>query len=212
MPAPVQPTNPPASHGKNGVLMVSTTAAGPVTAVALITEWSIDRTSDKVETTALGDNNKTYVKGLDDVKGTFSGQWDSTDDTLFEAAESPNGVLIELYPDVANAFCLKGPAWLDVSIKGGVSAAVTIDGNFSANGSWTRVASGVLPVIVATGATAGLPGSFTPAGATPPANLAAMTGIVATPATVWTTGQHVEMGDGADCYWNGTAWVAGIKT
>jgi hypothetical protein len=145
MPAPVQPTNPPGVHGKMGVLCVSTTAAGPVVPVALITEYSVDRTSDKVETTALGSTNKTYVKGLDDVKITFSGIWDSTDDTLFEAAESAEGVLMEIYPDVTNAFCLKGPAWLDVSIKGGVSAAVTIDGNASANGAWTRVASGVPP-------------------------------------------------------------------
>lgn len=61
----------------------------------------------------------------------------------------------------------------------------------------------------ATGATAGSPGSFTPAGAAPPANLAAMTGIVATPATAWTTGQHVVLGDASHCHWDGAAWVAG---
>jgi hypothetical protein len=64
--------------------------------------------------------------------------------------------------------------------------------------------------IVATGATAGLPGTFTPAGATPPYALTNMTGIVASPATNWTVGQHVEMGNGLDCNWNGTTWVAGV--
>jgi hypothetical protein len=146
MPAPVQPTNPPGIHGKNGVLCVSVDGVAPPVPVALITEYSIDRTSDKVETTALGSKNKTYVKGLDDVKLTFSGVWDSTDDTLFEAAESPTGCIIAIYPDVGNAFCLSGPAWLDVSIKGGVSAAVTIDGNASANGEWVRTPSGAPPV------------------------------------------------------------------
>ena len=138
MVAPTQPTNPPATHGKGGVLCVSTTKTGTPAPIVLITEWSLDRTSDKVETTALGDANKTYVKGLDDVKGTFAGQWAAHDDTLFEASESPDGVQIELWPSVDSTVCFKGPAWLDVSIKGGVSAAVTLDGNFSANGSWTR--------------------------------------------------------------------------
>jgi len=144
MPAPTQPVNPPAVHGKGGVLCVSTTRAGTVAPVALITEWSLDRTSDKVETTALGDTTKTYVKGLDNAQGTFTGQFDSTDDTLFEAAESGDGCQIEIWPDGASEACFKGPAWLDVSIKGGVSAAVTIDGNFSANGSWTRTPWGAV--------------------------------------------------------------------
>jgi hypothetical protein len=66
------------------------------------------------------------------------------------------------------------------------------------------------PVVPATGADAGAPGSFTPAGATVPANLAAMTGIVANPATAWTTGQHVVLGDASQAHWNATAWVAGV--
>ncbi|MEU9044103.1 hypothetical protein AB0D63_20850 [Kitasatospora sp. NPDC048343] len=61
----------------------------------------------------------------------------------------------------------------------------------------------------ATGATAGTPGGFTPTGAITPANLAAMSGVVANPATAWTTGKHVLLGDASKAYWNGTAWAAG---
>lgn len=65
--------------------------------------------------------------------------------------------------------------------------------------------------IPATGATAGTPGSFSPAGATPPADLTALTGggITATPTTAWTTGQYVALGDSSHAYWNGTAWTTG---
>lgn len=63
--------------------------------------------------------------------------------------------------------------------------------------------------IAATGATAGSPGSFTPAGAAAPADLAGMAGIVATPATAWTSGQHVVLGDASQTNWNGTTWVTG---
>lgn len=69
-----------------------------------------------------------------------------------------------------------------------------------ANGGWG---------VPATGATAGTPGTFTPAGAITPGNLASMAGIVATPATPWTVGQRVITADAAECYWSGSAWVAG---
>jgi hypothetical protein len=65
--------------------------------------------------------------------------------------------------------------------------------------------------IVATGATAGTPGSFTPTGSTAPADLATLqsSGIVASPTTAWTTGQYVTLGDASSAHWDGTAWVSG---
>lgn len=67
-------------------------------------------------------------------------------------------------------------------------------------------------VFAATGAAAGAPGSFTPAGATPPANLSALQAgsVTASPGTNWTSGQHVKLGDETSANWNGSAWVAGI--
>lgn len=63
--------------------------------------------------------------------------------------------------------------------------------------------------VVATGATAGSPGFYTPSGANPPANLAALTGITATPATAWATGQWVNTADLLANHWTGSAWAAG---
>jgi hypothetical protein len=68
---------------------------------------------------------------------------------------------------------------------------------------------GWTPPPVATGATAGSPGTWTPAGSTVPGDLAAMSGVTASPTTAWTTGQHMVLGDGSHCAWNATAWVAG---
>jgi hypothetical protein len=62
---------------------------------------------------------------------------------------------------------------------------------------------------VATGATAGTPGSFTPDGSVVPANLAAMASVIATPTSAWTTGQHVVLGDASKTYWDGDSWNAG---
>jgi len=65
------------------------------------------------------------------------------------------------------------------------------------------------PPVPATGATAGAPGSFAPAGCYVPANLAAMAGLTAIPATAWPTGDYVQPADGTDAHWSGTAWAAG---
>lgn len=66
--------------------------------------------------------------------------------------------------------------------------------------------------VAATGASAGTPGSWTPAGATAPADLITLqtSGATASPTTAWTTGQSVKLGDGNDAYWSGSSWVAGI--
>ena len=65
------------------------------------------------------------------------------------------------------------------------------------------------PPPAATGATAGTPGTWTPAGSTPPADLAAAGAVTASPATAWLTGEHVVLGDASSAYWDGAAWVPG---
>lgn len=67
--------------------------------------------------------------------------------------------------------------------------------------------------VAATGATAGTPGSFTPAGAVVPADLAALQSasppVVASPATAWAAGESVNLGAGS-AHWDGAAYVAGL--
>jgi hypothetical protein len=63
--------------------------------------------------------------------------------------------------------------------------------------------------VAATGATAGQPGYYSPSGASVPANLAALTGVTATPATAWATGTYVLTADLLGAHWSGSAWVAG---
>jgi hypothetical protein len=63
----------------------------------------------------------------------------------------------------------------------------------------------------ATGATAGIPATITPVDSYPPETLALLqaTPLTATPATAWTTGQYLLLGNGTKAYWNGTSWVTG---
>ena len=68
----------------------------------------------------------------------------------------------------------------------------------------------------ATGATAGIPGTWTPAGSRAPLSLADVVNgnptVVANPLTPWTTGQYVQTrtaGAAGRVTWSGTNWVGG---
>jgi len=207
MPAPAAPVNNPGTHGKEGIIAMKMLAGDPYVAIGNVSEWVLNMAKDKVETTALGDANKRYVMGLKDLSGTFTAFGDRLTDVLFDASDTELGCYLAFYPYGAlSNQGWEGPAHLDASVKGGVTSAVVIDCQFVANGAWTRSS-----MVVATGANGvSSPGSFTPAGAMAPANLAGMTGVAANPATAWPVGTYVRLGDGSTAHWNGTAWVAGV--
>ena len=64
--------------------------------------------------------------------------------------------------------------------------------------------------VPATGATAGSPGTYTPANSYGPEDLAGLATVTASPATAWTTGQFITLRDGSTAHWDGAAWVAGV--
>lgn len=72
--------------------------------------------------------------------------------------------------------------------------------------------------VPSTGATAGIPGVWTPAGSHAPASVAALIAaspvpVTATPATAWTAGQYVQTrtsGAAGRATWTGAAWVGGV--
>lgn len=125
-------------HGRGGLVYLSTSGTGNATSFANLNAWTLNYNTDKAEVTAFGDANKTYVQGLPDVQGTFTGFW--TDDgaaNLFTAVASTDGVKLYLYPNSsAITKYAYGPAWIDCSVSTPVSGAVTISASFAANGSW----------------------------------------------------------------------------
>lgn len=125
--------------GSKGRIYGSVVGTGTAVPFISLSKWSLDMATDKYENTSFGDANKTYVQGLRDIKGSISGFWDSADDSLFDAAESADGMKMYLYPstDAATVY-FYGPAWLDASIDVPVSGNITISGNFVANGAWSR--------------------------------------------------------------------------
>jgi hypothetical protein len=126
--------------GRKAAVLISTSGTGVASVMIAISQWSCDETTDKIPVTAFQDPNKTYVQGLPDIKGSFSGFWDDTESKLDTAASSNDGCKLYFYPDFSNApskyKC--GPAWVDQSMSVGVDGAVQITANFVANGSWAN--------------------------------------------------------------------------
>jgi hypothetical protein len=126
-------------HGQKGAAYGSTTGTGTAAPFISISAWTLDMATDKVDVTSFQDANKTYVQGLRDIKGTITGFWDSSDDALFDAAESADGLKLYLYPaTTAATIYFYGPAFIDASISVSATGAVTVSGNFVANGAWGR--------------------------------------------------------------------------
>lgn len=126
-------------HGSHGLVLLSTTGTGVAATAVSLSQWSLDRSTDKVDVTAFGDPNKQYVQGLPDIKGSLAGWFDSADDALFDGADSADGVKLYLYPSSqATTIYHYGPAWLDASIAVDVKGAISVKGSFVAAGSWGR--------------------------------------------------------------------------
>jgi hypothetical protein len=126
-------------HGKRGVVYMSVSGSTTATNLGALSSWDLNMATDTVEVTSFGDANKTYVQGLPDLSGSMSGFFEDSQDTLFDAAASADGVKIYLYPSSdAPTIYWYGPAWVDASISTGVSAAITVSANFRANGSWGK--------------------------------------------------------------------------
>lgn len=123
-------------HGKNGAIYLGG-AIGTGTKVAAKTEWSLQRNRDYVDATSFGDTNKTYLAGLPNVQGTYSGILDTSGDLLLSAATS-DALLIHLYADDTGTPVLvaHGSGFLDATVNCSNTDAVRITGEFRASASW----------------------------------------------------------------------------
>jgi hypothetical protein len=150
------------------------------------------------------------------LQGTAIQDWDSTSGVSFiKYSWESNGVTVPFsWQPNAGATTITGNVTVRaLELGGDVNTRITSDFTWPLAGEPTPVWPSTTP---ATGATAGVPGAWTPAGANPPssvANLIAGTpnAVTASPTTAWTTGQYVQTGTAGapgQAHWDGTAWVA----
>jgi hypothetical protein len=133
-------------HGRNGMVYLGITGPGggaaTTTAVAsplaFVSDYTINFTVAKVDVTALGDQNLTWVSGLPDASGDFTGFYDTATAQTYVAATDGLSRNFYLYPslsgdggaDVNEYFY--GTILPDFAVAGGVSSAVTMKSTWNA--------------------------------------------------------------------------------
>lgn len=114
-----------------------------------------------------------------------------------------------------DGFAIENPQWADGPLNDWpYDSSAVVQAMFDDTLPEIQIGTQKVPGAVVTGATAGTPGTWTPSGAAPPSSFTALTGatppVVASPTTVWTTGEYVVLGDSTNAYWNGSAWASGM--
>lgn len=133
-------------HGKNGQIYMDADGASPFAYVLLsdLNAWTLDMSTDRVDTTAFGDTNKQRVSGLPDFSGTIGGWWNALATSgairYVDAVLAGIAVQLKLIPNSADATVFfSGLANIDAGINVPVSGAVSMSGNWDAAGNWTLV-------------------------------------------------------------------------
>lgn len=105
-----------------------------------IAKWSLNFATDKIEVTALEDSNKTYLAGLPDASGDFSGFYDDATNQTYTAATDGLPRKFYLYPSLAKATqYFFGTILPDLKIDADVSGAVAIAASWSASSPIKKV-------------------------------------------------------------------------
>jgi hypothetical protein len=197
----------PIKSGRNGQVAWDPLGGTAIVPIISLNAWTGEFKTEYEDVTSYGDTNRVYIPGMMDMGGTIGGFFNSSDLALFRAAMQTTPGTLKLTPTIDDAaIFFQGKAYMSASIDCSLEAP-KVSGDWKAAGPWT-----VPGQVLATGAGPGTGnGTFTPTNATPPANFAALTGVTASPATAWTTGQRIVLADGSLAHWNGTAWVVGAK-
>ena len=121
-------------HGRRGRVYLgiadSSASAEPLPFFA---RWAINHSTDKADVTAMGDTVKTYVSGLADAQGTFSGFYDDATAQTYTAAIDGLARKFYLYPStLTNTQYFWGTVLVDMNTEGGVDSPVTVSASWAA--------------------------------------------------------------------------------
>jgi hypothetical protein len=133
-------------HGRNGMVYLALNGPGGGAAtgtyvaapLAFVSDYTINFTVAKVDVTALGDANLTWVSGLPDASGDFTGFFDTATSQTYQAAVDGQSRNFYLYPSLTgdggadiNEYFF-GTILPDFAVAGGVSSAVTMKSTWNA--------------------------------------------------------------------------------
>ena len=126
--------------GRNGRVYFDVAGGGAASPLPFIARWTLNQVTNKDDVTAMGDATKTYVAGLPDASGSFSGFYDDASAQTYTAAADGLARKFYLYPSTSSSTTYWfGTIFADFSADGAVDGPVTISANWNA-------ASGIVKV------------------------------------------------------------------
>lgn len=126
-------------HGKGSVLYMNDGSAAAAVQISETAEWSIDAEFDTEPDPALGDSWATSLKGLMSFSGSFSGNFDDAQDTLWDAFLASTTSKFYLYPDSSQTGrYYYGNIWPKLSVDGSVDGKENFSLDFEGSGQLAK--------------------------------------------------------------------------
>lgn len=126
--------------GRNGRIYAAVTSNGTPEPITFLNNYSISFATDNIDVTAFGDSNKTYVAGLPDSSGTYSGFYDDAGAQFYTAATDGVARKFYLYPSTGNTGQYWfGTAIFDFEVNAAVDGAVQVTGSWNAGSVVAKV-------------------------------------------------------------------------
>lgn len=120
--------------GRNGRVYFAMASGGSAEPLNFVAKWELNFPSEKIDVTAMSDTRKTYVAGMADQTGSFSGFTDDASAQTYTAATDGIARKFYLYPDATNSPTKYwfGTVVADASFSAGVEGAGEFKSDFSA--------------------------------------------------------------------------------
>jgi predicted secreted protein len=122
-------------QGNNGTVKIKS-GSDTLTAVADVRTWSVTVTRETVETTAMGDDYRKFLKGLQVFNGSMDIVYNDSETAIVATAMNPDtdsAVTVEFYGDNADGTKFVGDVivtafTVNASYDGLMTASVTFQG------------------------------------------------------------------------------------
>lgn len=114
--------------------------AAVATPLPFTATWNISFSTDKLDVTAMGDDNKVKVADLSDATGSFNGFFDDSSAQTYTAATDGLPRKFYLYPDLNTpGVYFFGTILPDISLDGGVGTSVNFSSSWEAASTIAKV-------------------------------------------------------------------------
>lgn len=126
--------------GRNAVIYLGATTSAAASPITFQNTWSMNFTSEKIDVTAFGETTKTYVAGIADAQGEFSGFYDDASAQTYTAAIDGLARKLYLYPSsLTTSQYFFGTVFADMSINAAVVGAVEVSASWNAASPISKV-------------------------------------------------------------------------